>query len=467
MDNPFYNERFPRSNTYDHQWVAENHMGPNALWLAEWLMEALPLEPGMRVLDMGCGRALSSIFLAREYGCTVFAADLWIPAADNWNRVCEARMEDLVFPVHAEAHALPFAENFFDAVVSFDSYMYYGTDDLYLSYIQRYLRPGGRIGIVVPGLTRELDGAPPGHLLRPQANGRVFWDPDCFTFHSAQWWRRHWEKTGLVSMEIADVMPDGWRHWAQHERAVESLGTGIFPSDEEALLRDAGSTLALVRVIGCRHAAPGDEASLKGAQPHVWEPAFTSVCARLMASRRREERRTEEDPSVVPHEEKADDLRAHDADPEFSIQEFFIVPAEEGMLQEWIAMRLELWPECPREESAREIARILQSKREAAFLAMDTNGRALGFVEVSTREYVDGCTTSPVGYLEGIFVRRQARGYGIGRALVRSGQEWARTRGCTEMGSDARDTDTRSILFHQAVGFTETERQVVYLKTIE
>jgi SAM-dependent methyltransferase len=289
MENPFNNERFPRSNAYDPRWVAENQMGPNALWLAEWLTECLELAPGMRVLDMGCGRAISSIFLAKEFGCVVFAADLWIPAADNWVRIQDAHVDDRVFPIHAEAHALPFAEDFFDAIVSFDSYSYYGTDDLYLSYISRLLRPGGRIGIVVPGLTAELTGAPPEHLLRPQANGKVFWEPDCFTFHSAGWWRRHWEKSDLVRVEVADNMPDAWQHWAQQESVVEAMGTGFFPSDEEALREDAGRTITLVRAIGRKANAEDRPPHSRGTHPHVWEPEFTSVCTQLMSSRKPED----------------------------------------------------------------------------------------------------------------------------------------------------------------------------------
>jgi cyclopropane fatty-acyl-phospholipid synthase-like methyltransferase len=99
-------ERFPRSSRYPAKWVLENEMGPNALWLTEWLCEEMGLAPGMRVLDMGCGRALSSVFLAQEYGVLVWANDLWIAATENWTRVREAGVEDRVFPMHAEAHAL-------------------------------------------------------------------------------------------------------------------------------------------------------------------------------------------------------------------------------------------------------------------------------------------------------------------------------------------------------------------------
>jgi cyclopropane fatty-acyl-phospholipid synthase-like methyltransferase len=99
---------FPRSNQYEQSWMLENQMGPNAIWLAEWLWDVLPLKTGMRVLDLGCGRCMTSIFLAREFGVQVWTTDLWITPDHNWQRVLEAGVEDLVFPLRAEAHALPF-----------------------------------------------------------------------------------------------------------------------------------------------------------------------------------------------------------------------------------------------------------------------------------------------------------------------------------------------------------------------
>ncbi|MCC6191540.1 MAG: hypothetical protein IT318_21145 [Anaerolineales bacterium] len=74
---------FPRSASYASEFVVENHMGPNVLWLAEALAETLDLRTGMRVLDLGSCRSLSSIFLAREFGAQVWAADLWIGPEEN------------------------------------------------------------------------------------------------------------------------------------------------------------------------------------------------------------------------------------------------------------------------------------------------------------------------------------------------------------------------------------------------
>jgi len=249
-------EQFPLSSKYDAEWVVENQMGPNALWLTEWLCRDMELRPGMRVLDMGCGKAMSSIFLAREFGVQVWATDLWIKPADNWKRIREACVEDRVFPVYAEAHSLPYAECFFDAIVSIDSYHYYGTDDLYLKYFVRYVKTGAQIGLVVPGLTRNFENdVVPGYLTKKQRSGGVFWDPtECFSFHTAAWWRRLWEYTGLVEMELADTMPEGWRVWLQHEKAVDSAGTGQFPSDVEAIEADSGRYIGFVRMIARRRA---------------------------------------------------------------------------------------------------------------------------------------------------------------------------------------------------------------------
>jgi cyclopropane fatty-acyl-phospholipid synthase-like methyltransferase len=246
---------FPRSGRYDPDWMLENQMGPNALWLAEWLTAAMPVAHGARVLDLGCGKAMSSIFVAREFGAQVWATDLWISPDHNRRRAVEAGVADLVYPIRAEAHALPYAEGFFDAAISIDAYQYFGTDVLYLGYLSRFVRPGGLIGVVVPTLTRELD-EPPEHLTRPQSNGKVFWEDGCWSFRTAESWRRLWERSGSVAEVRVDTLEDGWRHWRDFERALEMAGRSIFPSDAEALDEDRGRTIGFTRVIATRNDRP-------------------------------------------------------------------------------------------------------------------------------------------------------------------------------------------------------------------
>ena len=241
---------FPRSAEYDREWVLDNMMGPNALWLTESLAECMELKPGMRVLDMGCGRGLSSIFLAKEYGVQVWAVDLWIGATDNLGRIRAAGAEERVFPIHAEAHALPFADGFFDAMVSVDAYHYFGTDDLYLeSHMAGLVKPGGPMAIVVPGLVEELSSNDPNE---PPEHLRPYWEPAFFSLHSPAWWKRHWERSGLVTVELADLIPDGWRLWMVSDQLwSERLGKSA--DEAEMLALDGGRTLGFTRMVARRN----------------------------------------------------------------------------------------------------------------------------------------------------------------------------------------------------------------------
>ena len=209
-------------------------------------MAAVGIERGMRVLDLGCGRACSSIFLRREYGVQVWATDLWFNASENLRRIRDAGVDDGVFPIHADARNLPFAAEFFDAIVSIDSFVYYGTDDLYLNYLARFVKPGGHIAIAGAGLMREIDGPVPRHL-------RNWWTIDLWCLHSARWWRRHWERTGIMDVEVADTMATGWRRWLDWQRAV---APGNKP-EINALESDRGRYLGYVRIVGRRRATVG------------------------------------------------------------------------------------------------------------------------------------------------------------------------------------------------------------------
>ena len=238
---------FPRSSKYDPLLIIKNQMGLNSLWLTEWLCESVPLRWGMRVLDLGCGKGLSSIFLAKEFRVQIWAADLWIKSTGNYVRIKEAGVEDRVFPIHADARDLPFAEGYFDAILCTDAYIYFGTDDLYLDYLHQFVKPGGQIGITVPGFMRELNGRLPEHLL-------PFWAQECWTWHTVNWWRWQWERTGLVKDVRVDVLPDGWKLWHQWKKArakVESESPSLM-SDIQVLEADQGRYMGFIRMVASR-----------------------------------------------------------------------------------------------------------------------------------------------------------------------------------------------------------------------
>ena len=242
MDERLIADRFPRASRYHPDWLLAGVSGAaNPLWITEWLAEALDLRPGMRVLDLGCGRAMSSVFLRREFGVEVWATDLWFSATENLQRIRDAGVGDGVFPIQADARSLPFAAGFFDAVISIDSFVYYGTDDLYLSSLARFVKPGGQIGIAGAGLMREIEGPIPAHL-------QDWWTADLWCLHSAAWWRRHWERTGILDIETADTLPEGWQWWRDWVTLIAPENA----TEIRALAADAGSHLGYVRVVGRR-----------------------------------------------------------------------------------------------------------------------------------------------------------------------------------------------------------------------
>jgi len=241
-DERLISDRFPRASKYHPDWVIAGVSGAaNPLWMTEWLSEALDLRPGMRVLDLGCGRALSSVFLHREFGVQVWATDLWVSVSENLQRIRDAGVEDGVFPIHADARSLPFAREFFDAIVSIDSFFYYGTAEQYLNYIGRFLKPDGPLGIAGAGLMREIEGSVPDHL-------REWWTADLWGLHSADWWRRHWDRPRILNVELTDTLPSGWQYWRDWLQLIarENL------TEIKALEADSGRYLGYVRAVGRR-----------------------------------------------------------------------------------------------------------------------------------------------------------------------------------------------------------------------
>ncbi|RBI67942.1 aminoglycoside 6'-acetyltransferase [Roseovarius sp. TE539] len=139
--------------------------------------------------------------------------------------------------------------------------------------------------------------------------------------------------------------------------------------------------------------------------------------------------------------------------------------ANSSDIEAWADLRAQLWPDASFDEHRDEIAAILARPHGEyiAFLEEDNGTGLRAFAEAALRrDHVNGCETTPVAFLEGIFVRAEHRGCGIGGQLLRAVQSWARERGCTELGSDADLANTSSHAFHAAVGFEETERVVFF-----
>jgi len=217
------------------------------MWLTEFLTNDMELKPGMRVLDLGCGKAMSSVFIAREFDAKVWAADLWITATENYHTIKKHGVEDSVYPIYAEARALPFAAEYFDAIISVDAYQYFGTDEHYLGYILKFLKKGGQLGIVTPGFNKEIDD-------EIKERFGIYWDDEMFSLKPLAFWDSIFRKSSIFDVLISDNLPDSFPTWYEWEKELEATGmtNPQKGSDIPFLELDKGEFTCFNRIIGAK-----------------------------------------------------------------------------------------------------------------------------------------------------------------------------------------------------------------------
>ena len=234
---------FTKSNQYDKQFVRENLMGPNPLKIVEELTDNLDLRSGMRVLDLGCGKGLTSIFLATEFGVQVYAVDLWIGATENHVRFQQTGLDNQIIPIHADAADLPFADAYFDAVISVDAYHYFGRDAAFMDEkLAPFVKPGGLIALAFPGFKKDIhDNLPPEFLLSWNAE-------DLDTFHCCEWWRSLLSQAQTIRLQSITEMEcfeESWRDWL-------SSDIDYAVNDRKSMEAGAGNYMNMISVIASK-----------------------------------------------------------------------------------------------------------------------------------------------------------------------------------------------------------------------
>jgi aminoglycoside 6'-N-acetyltransferase I len=139
-----------------------------------------------------------------------------------------------------------------------------------------------------------------------------------------------------------------------------------------------------------------------------------------------------------------------------------------GDFNEWSRMRRTLWPHVTLAECRKELEAVRRTpSRSVIFVSKGHDGVLHGFIEASLRrDYVEGCTSSPVGCIEGWYVIPDARRKGIGRELVRTAERWARAKGCNEMASDAELANELSQTIHRSLGYRKCGTCVHFRKPL-
>ncbi len=230
---------FDVTGKYDKTFIQENMMGPNSIIILEELTGKIPLKKGMRVLDLGCGNGLTSIFLAKEYGVKVFALDLWISATDNYSRFRELGLEDLIVPIHADAHSMPFSDKYFDVVISVDAYHYFGNNDTFFNEkIQPLLKSNGIFAAAFPGMKYEVHDNVPDEMNR-------YWNEEALSmWHSAEWWRPKFQKN-LNNLKIWEMtcFKQAWDDWLSTDNPYAK-------EDRKMIRADNGRYMNIIGVTG-------------------------------------------------------------------------------------------------------------------------------------------------------------------------------------------------------------------------
>ena len=218
---------------YRRYFTKEYLMGPNSFRLLEELLRRNPFDTCFdRTLDLGCGMALTSVFLANETPAkSVYAFDLWVDATENLKRIRDLSLEDRIVPIHGDALDMPFAQNWFDAIVSVDSYHYFGCKErVFAGRILPFVRRGGSILIAVPGLREEPRGEMRA-LFETWAEG-----DDALCFRTVSWWKEMLEEECGNQCDFsvleAECCDEAWEDWFStgHEYGIrdrEFLSRGL------------------------------------------------------------------------------------------------------------------------------------------------------------------------------------------------------------------------------------------------
>ena len=208
--------KYPKSEKYNTPELQAKIMGPNPVKLEEELLADNKIPEGAVVCDLGSGLGLTCVFLAKVYGFTVYAADLWSDPAENRIFFDEMGLSrEQIIPVKADALNLPFEKDFFDAVVSTDSYNYFGRDENYLDEkLLPFVKSGGYIYIAIPGMKKDCHDNLPEELL-------LSWTPEQLDYmHDAEYWTNTVNKCSgaeVISVKEMESNREVWGDWLKQD----------------------------------------------------------------------------------------------------------------------------------------------------------------------------------------------------------------------------------------------------------
>jgi len=143
-----------------------------------------------------------------------------------------------------------------------------------------------------------------------------------------------------------------------------------------------------------------------------------------------------------------------------------IRPLEASDIPQWVELRMKLWPDQSPAELDEDGRAALPAEPPLTVFVAEEGRTLVGFLELGLRSYAEGCTSSPVPYVEGWYVEPDWRRRGVGGALMQAAEAWSRAGGYTELGSDTEEVNRLSRTAHAALGFEEVETLVIFRKPL-
>ena len=205
---------YPELAAYTREQIHSGKMGPGGLYLAVQMVRRMNLRGGERILDLGCGKGTTSVFLAKECGASVIAVDLWISSSELHRRFEQEAVADRIVPLNLDISGkLPFAHDYFDAIFCMDSIHYYGGSEAFWHHIARHLKPGGRVCLGSPCFSAEFRADALSHLPSVYDDGTDLWAKEFSRYHSPDWWKTLIDGTGLMSVLQSEELEDGVILW--------------------------------------------------------------------------------------------------------------------------------------------------------------------------------------------------------------------------------------------------------------
>lgn len=233
--------KYIKSEKYNTPKLQSKIMGPNPVKLEEELLIDNKIPCGAVVCDLGSGQGLTSVFLAKEYGFKVYASDLWSDPDENRKFFDEMGLgSDEIIPVKADALDLPFEKEFFDAVISTDSYNYFGRDESYLdNKLLPFVKKGGYIYIAIPGMKKDChDNLPPELLLS--------WTPEQLDYmHDVDYWKKTVGKSRDAEVICVKEMESNDEVWADWLAQDNEYAVG----DRKSMDAGAGKYLNFISIV--------------------------------------------------------------------------------------------------------------------------------------------------------------------------------------------------------------------------